>query len=603
MRSWDGNLLAVTPSPALLFGLILLAAIVGGYAARTLHVPRVVGYLVVGIALRFGLYEVLGAGADEEAARKLAAAEEPLKAIKDLALGIIVFLLGGVFERTRVRATIRHAGRISLLDVSCSLLFVFVACLLALWVTPTQATAAECVVIAILLGIAAVEIAPAATLFVLQEYEAKGPITDTVLCVAGLGSVACILLFYPIFLILASTGLIDVGQALGQNIWLALAITVLGSIAMGVVLGALISIIHAELPLPETMLVFFAMFVLLGAGEKWLLENTGVAYNFLLTALVTGIIFANVAIDSDRLTMSLRTVGGPLFAGFFVLAGYDVHLDEMWHMGWLGVAFVVGRFSAKLVASIYGVRWAKAPPRVGHRLGTALLCQASIAIGLASYVQQQWDSDVARQFAAVLLGGVVLFELVGPLLLKRVVLMGGEVKAITLLSRTGHGAPFASVLRITLESLLRLVRPRTSTAKRDEEDGPLQARHVMRTNVQFIPASASFDELLAFIERSTYDHFPVIRENGELAGVIHFMDVRDVIYDPSLSSLVAAYDLADPETPSVSMDTPLDDVLEIFTAHNVGTLPVTEAGESLRVVGIIEQRDVLKALHQTMKPS
>ena len=119
----------------------------------------------------------------------------------------------------------------------------------------------------------------------------------------------------------------------------------------------------------------------------------------------------------------------------------------------------------------------------------------------------------------------------------------------------------------------------------------------MRTNVQFVRASATFDEVLHHIERSTYSHFPVVHENGDFVGMIHFGDVRDVFYDPGMSCLVTAVDLADPESHPVAMDMPLPDLLDLFTDHNVAVMPVVEQTDSNRVVGIVEQRDLLRALH------
>ena len=104
--------------------------------------------------------------------------------------------------------------------------------------------------------------------------------------------------------------------------------------------------------------------------------------------------------------------------------------------------------------------------------------------------------------------------------------------------------------------------------------------------------------MLHFIERSTYSHFPVVHEDGEFAGVVHFSDVRDVIYDPALSGLVTAVDLADPDSAVVPMDMKLGDLLKLFTSKNVAVLPVAERRESNRIVGIVEQRDLLRALHQ-----
>ena len=597
----DANaLLAIVPGPGLLFGLMLAAAIVGGYAARMVHVPRVVGFLLGGVALRASLSTILGTDGDEEVRAAMKAAAEPLRAIKDLALGLILFTIGSVFERSKLRAASRRVLKISLVEVLCVAGFVFILCAPAAILMRGGESVGQGLVLALLLSAAAIATAPAATLFVLQEYDAKGPLTDTILALTAANNVVCLVVFQTLFLLLAASGTIATTGAFAQNAVLALVASTVGSVALGIVAGTAISMLHAKLPLAETVLFFFATFILLGAGEQWLWEHRGVSYNSLLTALVIGGVFANLAIDSQKLGTAIRTVGSPIFVGFFVMAGYELHVGEIPSMGWLGAAYVVARLLGKWLGCRRGVSWAGGTPRTERQLGTALLCQAAVVIGLADAVQRGWQSPLAPTFVTVVLGSVVVFELIGPLLVKRCVVQAGEVKAMTLLSRAGAVTEGRSIVRLTFSALGRLfgLRRERETASPDT----LTVQHIMRTNVQFIRAGATFKEVLHDIERSTHSHFPVVHENGEFAGVIHFSDVRDVIYDPALSELVTAVDLADPESVPVPVDMPLRELLDRFTELNVAVLPVIGDEGDRRVVGLVEQRDLLRALHLSQEP-
>ena len=118
----------------------------------------------------------------------------------------------------------------------------------------------------------------------------------------------------------------------------------------------------------------------------------------------------------------------------------------------------------------------------------------------------------------------------------------------------------------------------------------------MRTNVELIPASATFDEVLHFVERSRFSHFPVVHDDGTLFGMVHFSDLHDLIYDPAMADLVTALDIADPESAVVPMDMPLSDLLNVFTSHHVGVLTVVESHGSRHIVGLVEQRDLLRTL-------
>ncbi|MGD2108772.1 MAG: CBS domain-containing protein, partial [Phycisphaerae bacterium] len=560
MSAAGDMLLGIVPGPGLLFGLMLVAAIVGGYAMRFVHLPRVIGFVLGGVVLRLMLDTAIDPSDDSSQARALEAAAEPLKAIKDLALGLILFTIGGVFERSKLRATRGRVLKIAACESGLVAALVFVGCAVVATLVLKGSTAGQAILLALFLGIAAIATAPAATLLVLREYEAKGPITDTILGVTGINNILCIVLFHSVFLILASFGVINATGALAEHLGLALALTTVGSVVLGVIAGTVIAILHAKLPLAETLLFFFAAFIILGAGEAWLWKHQGVSYNFLLTSLVTGAVFANVAIDSQRLDAVLRTVATPIFAGFFVMAGYGLHLSDLREMGLLGAVYFLCRFAGKVLGCLLGVRWAQAPERVGGRLGAALLCQAAVVIGLASFVERYWDSPLAPRFVTVILGSVIVFELVGPVLVKRCVVQGGEVKALTLLHRAGVMTGGTSIVRLTLGSLARLFG--VSRRRKDRHPENMHVRHIMRTNVQFIQASATLDDVLHFIEGSTYNHFTVVQEDGEFVGVVHFSDVRDVMYDPALSALVTAVDLADPDSKVVPADMPLADLLD-----------------------------------------
>ncbi|MCH7925254.1 MAG: hypothetical protein IIC51_06940, partial [Planctomycetes bacterium] len=198
------SLLGVVPGTGLLFGLMLLAAIIGGYAARMVHMPRVVGYLLGGVALQFILRSAIARGAQPDVGLEtLEAAAVPLKAIQDLALGLILFTIGNVFERKRMWTTGPRVLRIGLLEMALVASLVFVGCLLVSWLTNSDYAMVDLVVLSALLAAAGIATAPAATLFVLQEYDAKGPITDTILGLTGLNNLVCIVVFYVFFFLFA----------------------------------------------------------------------------------------------------------------------------------------------------------------------------------------------------------------------------------------------------------------------------------------------------------------------------------------------------------------------------------------------------------------
>ena len=111
--------------------------------------------------------------------------------------------------------------------------------------------------------------------------------------------------------------------------------------------------------------------------------------------------------------------------------------------------------------------------------------------------------------------------------------------------------------------------------------------------VKCVPAGKE----LHFVEHSRLNHFYVVDNEGHFVGTINFKDLRNLMFNPMLAQMLTAYDMANTAPPLAYADQPLDELLNLFHKHDVGSLPVLENPESRRLLGVIEQRDVLRALH------
>jgi Kef-type K+ transport system membrane component KefB/predicted transcriptional regulator len=602
--------ISAIPGSALLFGLMLFAAITGGYLAHVVRVPRVVGYLLAGVALKTFLNYFLSINPESHSVLALVESSQSLKAVTDIGLGVILFSIGSVFEVRHFRTIGRRSLKISLCESGLTFALVFVGSMIVGMLAVEDATALSVLPYALLLGFAGIATAPAATLFVLREYDAKGPTSDTILGLTGLNNVTCIVLFHVCFALLAAFGVIGTVSGSGGGggggggrgeVWIDLLTLTIGSAALGVVLGFALSVLHAKLRRQDTLLILVAVLILAGAGEGWLLEHHNLSYNFLLLTLCMGATFVNVAIDPSSLETSLQDMSRPILVGFFVIAGYQLHLADLGELQYLGVAYIVCRIVGKTAGVYAGLRWARGAEGLPPMLGTALLCQAAVVIGLADYVETYWQAPWAGRFKTVVLGSVVVFELIGPILTKAVVKQSGEVKAVTLLRRTSRSER-APIVILSWRALMRAIGlgaagKQRGTRSTGEDAGELLARDVMRTNIKCIAAGADFDEVLRFVEQSRFNHFPVVDDDMQLVGVIHFSDIQGIMYDPHLVGLMTAADIADQSSRPVPADMGLDDVLALFQRLNLGSHPVVESAGSRRVIGIIEQRDVLRAAH------
>jgi Kef-type K+ transport system membrane component KefB/predicted transcriptional regulator len=597
--------------PGITVTLFLLAAIIGGYAARLVRVPRVVGYLVAGVVLRYCLSATLaGSESAPVATEILNHSGRLVQGFKSLALGIILFTLGGVFERRHLKSVGGRIWRMSAAEIACVGAIVAAGCALAYAISNDRG-AGQTLTFGLLLGIAAMATAPAATLLVLREYDAKGPISDAIMTLTAVNNTVSVVLFHSVVLILSAAGVIHVVHAGERLLWLDLVLISVGSVALGTLLGFVFSVLYSKRPLTEFLIVFFALLLGLGEGRAYLAESLHLSLSSLLTCLFFGAVFANITVDQEPLHKSLEMLAGPIYAGFFVLAGSELHVEEITALGLVGVAYVLLRTAGKALGGYLGARWARAPGEVRGYVGLGLVCQAGVAIGLADFLANTWGgytaegfvtAPEAQQFKTIILGSVVLFEMIGPISLKQVVVGSGEVKAISLMRRPRAAvAEGDSITRLTWQALLRtagLSRPRARRA-----DKPLQVRHIMRSNIKLLRASARLDEVLHFVEGSRYNHFPVIDDNGQFVGMIHFHDLRGIIYDPHMRDLVTAFDLASPVSPTVPVDLPLNELLEVFHQTDHGSLAVVESRGSRKVVGLVEQRDLLRVLHAPTRPT
>ena len=293
--------------PATLLALILAAGVAGGGVARFMRLPRVIGYLVAGIALRTVVAQAAGG---EEALT----AADPLAPLTALALGMILFTIGSVFDVAQFRSVGRRALRIAVVDAVSVFLFVSAVCAVVALVSG-RLGGATAVWFGVLLGIAAVATAPAATLMVLREYEAKGPVRDTTLAIVGINNLLAIVLFYVAVVVLVAMGVADQPSMHSTALLDRLVMATLGSALLGFVLGLGLSIAHVNATAGQTFLLLIA--ALLGVGALGPVLHV----NLLLVSLFAGAVFANVAIDPERLDRTVQAAGMPIFVAFFALAG------------------------------------------------------------------------------------------------------------------------------------------------------------------------------------------------------------------------------------------------------------------------------------------
>ena len=339
-------------------GLILLLALLAGHLVKVVRIPEVTGYILAGIALG---PSILG----WVSAENLLA----LEVLSEVALGLILFSIGSVFEFSRFRRLGRQFLNLTLVESALAAALVTIGVLVL--GQPWQ--------VALLLGAIAIATAPASTLMVIRELDSSGPLTDNLLGIIAVNNLFCITAYAVV------AAAIDLASGLGgRSIFDALYLAayplvwqLVGSAAWGYLVGMLLAGWSTQVRETGEMLILLAGSILLCVGVSRLLDLSP-----LIASLAVGATMINLSGGSRRLFETLAGTDPPFYAIFFVLAGADLDLALVPAMGVVGLVYVGGRSLGKFAGAVAGARWLQLEPSVQRFLGFGLLAQAGLAVGL-----------------------------------------------------------------------------------------------------------------------------------------------------------------------------------------------------------------------------
>lgn len=386
-------------------GVILLLALLAGHLVKWLRIPEVTGYLVAGVALG---PSVLGWVAPENLSA--------LHAFSEVALGLILFSIGTVFEFGNFRRIGRQLALIAAIE----------AAVVAVAVSIGLRWTGQSWPVALLLGGLAIETAAASTLMVLRECNAKGPVTEVLTGVFALDNLLCLLTVNVILSGLqfqsheGSSGLQTLVQVVAPFVW-----QIAGSVALGYIFGFLLSVWSSRVVEHGEQLILLAGCVLFCVGVSSLLHLSA-----MITNLTVGATLVNLSERSRHFLDSLSKTDPPLYAIFFVLAGADLNLDLLPALGIPGAVYIGGRLIGKLAGARLGSAVAGSAARVQRSLPFAMCAQAGLAIGLTLTIQRR-APDFAPSVTAVVLAAVIVFELIGPFAVRWTIIRAGEAHAET----------------------------------------------------------------------------------------------------------------------------------------------------------------------------
>ena len=405
--------------------LVLLAvSLIGGLMLSRLtnrmHLPAVTAYLVAGLLLGpfcLGRINIPGLG------YQTLAQVGSMKIITQTALGFIAFTIGNEFRLSQLKATGAKAITIGILQAVFTTLLVDIA-LIALHFLQPSVISLSC---AITLGAIAAATAPAATLMVVRQYKADGPLTRLLLLVVAIDDAVGLVVFSVSFGIATalSSGHVNVLGVVVEPL-----LEIILSFGLGAAIGWLLNWVEQFFHSRSKRMTISVAFVLLAVGLSMLEFQVGAVhcgFSLLLVCMMAGTIFCNICPTSEELMGRIDGWTMPLNVLFFVISGAELDLNVLAQPVTLlvGIVYILSRSAGKYFGSAFSCKITSQSKSITDHLGITLLPQAGVALGMALTAATLPDGTLARN---VVLFSVLVYELVGPALTKRSLMAAGEIR-------------------------------------------------------------------------------------------------------------------------------------------------------------------------------
>ena len=407
------------------FALIGIAvAVVGGLMlsrlTKLVNLPAVTAYLVAGLLLGpfcIGLLGIKGLGFQS------LEQVESMGVLTQTALGFIAFSMGSEFRLHQLKSMGTKAIIIGVAQAVITTLLVDAVLVGVHFLFPNVLSLPA----ALVLGAIASATAPAATLMVVRQYKADGPLTRLLMLVVAIDDAVGLLLFSVSFGVASAleSGAINV---LGVVVEPLLEIVL--SVGLGSLMGFLLYWVERFFHSRSKRMTISVAFVLLTVGLSLLKFHIGpvhCGFSLLLVCMMTGTVFCNICDFSEELMERVEKWTVPLNVLFFVISGAELDLQVLASPVTLiiGVVYILARSAGKYFGAYGSCRACKCSAPITNHLGITLLPQAGVALGMAMTATQLGDGDLVRN---VILFSVLVYELVGPALTKRSLLKAGEIR-------------------------------------------------------------------------------------------------------------------------------------------------------------------------------
>ena len=416
--------------------ILLLVALLSTRLVRILKLPNVTGYIVTGIIMGPFVFGLLFNNFTYDGIKESIIYQHvnTINWVSTVALGFIAFSIGTSFKKATIKALGKRVLIITALEALGATLLVLIVLLVLHFLFPQYIS----IELVLTLGAIASATAPAATLMVIKQYQARGPLVDTLLPVVALDDAAALILFAVLFQI-ANTFASGVPLSL-YTVLLKPLIEIVISLVSGLVIGIFISFMNRFFKSRNNRLIWCIFSVFAALGIYMLFKSPalgGFELSSLLTCMMAGAIYTNFVSDSNRTLDVMDRFTSPIYMMFFVISGASLDLTIFFNRNGLivvGIAatYVIFRVVGKWLGAFTGATVTKCEEKIRKYLGFALIPQAGVAIGLATTAYTLFSKNPDTALAgslilAIVLTSTLIYELIGPMVAKFALNKAGEI--------------------------------------------------------------------------------------------------------------------------------------------------------------------------------
>ncbi len=393
--------------------MILAAGLILSRVVKLVNLPNVTGYLVAGL--------LIGPCVGRLITKETLAS---FTILTNVALGFVAFSIGGEFKLEHIKQIGIRAICITFFEALAAVFMVMLGLTLVHFIFGGQTAPTPLILV---LGAEAAATAPAATLMVVKQYKAHGPVTDALLPVVALDD-AIGLMIFSVCIAIAKVFADENAVLSFSAVVLKPLLEIVLSLGIGAVIGIALSLCMKFFKSRANRLTLMLAAVVLGIActellSKWL------SLSSLLVCMMIGALFANMRDDSIKILEGIERWTPPLFMAFFVISGANLQLNMLLQVGIVGIVYILFRVAGKYIGARVGATVVKADQNIKKYLGIALIPQAGVAIGMAVAVAAEPQmAAYSDRIVTVVLCATLVYELVGPLLTKMALTRAGEIE-------------------------------------------------------------------------------------------------------------------------------------------------------------------------------